>query len=251
MSFATPPAQHVFRSFATLRARSVLARLSFASVRPIAVGLMLLLFPAFSAPTTGLGAQQANDEEYTAQILEFTTEDFFSTPYVDHLPASETVPTPLDVLGHIVGAADVLSYPEEIYTYMRAVADASPRVQVHTMGQTEEGRELILVIVSSEENMRNLDVHKANTARLGDPRITSEAEAASLISSTVPMYWATGAIHSPETGSPEMLMELVYRLAVEDTEFVRTIRDNVIFMATPVIEVDGRAKVVDLHMGPS
>ncbi len=224
--------------------------MSFATVRPTAMGLMLMVLAAFSTPQTGLHAQQAIDQEYTARILEFTTEEFFSTPYVDHLPASETVPTPLDILGHIVGAADVLSYPEEIYEYMRAVADASPRVQVHSMGRTEEGRELILVLASSEENLRNLEVHKANTARLGDPRVTSAAEAASLISSTVPMYWATGAIHSPETGSPEMLMELVYRLAVEDTEFVRAIRDNVIFMATPVIEVDGRAKVVDLHMGP-
>ena len=236
-------------SYATLRADRAFSRLPLATIRPIAVGLALTVLLAFSPPITGLHAQQAIDEEYTARILEFTTEDFFSTPYVDHLPASETVPTPLDVLGHIVGAADVLSYPEEIYTYMRAVADASPRVQVYTMGRTEEGRELILVLVSSEENLQNLELHKANTARLGDPRVTSEAEAEDLISSTVPMYWATGAIHSPETGSPEMLMELVYRLAVEDTEFVRTIRDNVIFMATPVIEVDGRAKVVDLHMG--
>ena len=226
------------------------AVLKATGVVPLAVGLVLAVLPAFSVLMAGLHAQQAIDEEYTAQILEFTTEDFFSTPHVDHLPASETVPTPLDVLGHIAGATDVLSYPEEIYTYMRAVADASPRVQVHTIGRTEEGRELILVLVSSEENLRNLELHKANTTRLGDPRVTTEAEAASLISSTVPMYWATGAIHSPETGSPEMLMELVYRLAVENTEFVRTIRDNVIFMATPVIEVDGRAKVVDLHMGP-
>ena len=250
MSFPTPRAYDVFKSVVNVRAHHVFARVPLATVRPITVGLMLMVLPAFSAPTTGLQAQQAIDEEYTALIREFTTEEFFSTPYVDHLPASQTVPTPLDVLGHIVGAADVLSYPEEIYTYMRAVADASPRVQVHTMGRTEEGRELILVLVSSEENLRNLEVHKANTARLGDPRVTSEVEAESLISSTVPMYWATGAIHSPETGSPEMLMELVYRLAVENTEFVRTIRDNVIFMATPVIEVDGRAKVVDLHMGP-
>ncbi|MCH7932859.1 MAG: hypothetical protein IIC36_02585 [Gemmatimonadetes bacterium] len=242
---ATP--QSGLRPISTLRSLSTPPPLS--TVRPLTVVLVLTALTALLASTDRLGAQQAIDEEYTAQIREFTTEDFFSTPHVDHLPASETVPTPLDVLGHIAGAADVLSYPEEIYTYMRAVADASPRVQVHTIGRTEEGREIILVLVSSEENLRNIELHKANTARLGDPRITTEAEAASLISSTVPMYWATGAIHSPETGSPEMLMELVYRLAVEDTEFVRTIRDNLIFMTTPVIEVDGRAKVVDLHMG--
>ncbi len=216
--------------------------------RPLLVVLGVLL--TFHVLAGDALAQQPVDEEYTAKILEFTTEDFFMTPHVDHLPASETVPTPLDVLGHIAGAADVLSYPEEIYRYMRAVADASPRVEVHTIGRTEEGRELIVVVVSSEENIRNLERHKADISKLGDPRITTQAEAERLISTTVPMYWATGAIHSPETGSPEMLMELVYRLAVEDTEFVWDIRDNLIFLATPVIEVDGRAKVVDLHMGP-
>ncbi len=218
------------------------------SMRPLWVTFSVLftlqILPGVAA------AQQSIDEEYTAKIREFTTEEFFSTPHVDHLPESVTVPTPLDVLGHIAGAADVLSYPEEVYRYMRAVADASPRVEVHTIGRTEEGRELILVVASSEENIRNLETHKADIAKLGDPRITSQADAERLISSTVPMYWATGAIHSPETGSPEMLMELVYRLAVDESDFVRDIRDNLIFLTTPVIEVDGRAKVVDLHMGP-
>jgi len=236
-------------SYAKFRVHAAVALSPVTRPREITLGLALTVLAALSVAAPGLQAQQALDSAYTAQILEFTTEDFFSTPHVDHLPASETVPTPLDVLGHIAGAADVLSYPEEIYTYMRAVAEASPRVQVHSMGYTEEGRELILVVASSEENLANLELHKANTARLGDPRVTTEAEAAELISSTVPMYWATGAIHSPETGSPEMLLELVYRIAVEENEFVRTIRDHVIFMATPVIEVDGRAKVVDLHMG--
>ena len=52
-------------------------------------------------------------------------------------------------------------------------------------------------------------------------------------------------MHSPETGGPEMLMELAYRLAVEETPFIQKIRNNVIFVFTPVIEVDGREKMVD------
>jgi hypothetical protein len=202
------------------------------------------------AGTAALHAQQAVDEEYTAQIRRFTTEPFFLTPLVDHLPASSTVPTPLKVLGHISGAADVLSYPEEIYRYMRAVAAATPRVRVFSMGQTEEGREMILVAVSNEETLAQLDSYKDMLAQLGDPRRTSADEAARLIPLAKPIYWATGAIHAPETGSPEMLMELVYRLAVGESEHIRAIRDNVIVLITPVIEVDGRAKVVDIHMAP-
>lgn len=204
---------------------------------------------AASAPA-GLEAQQAQDAEYTAAIREYTTEPFFLTPLIDYLPASGTVPTPADVLGHVVGQPDVLHYPEEIYRYMRAVDDASDRVKVFTIGETEEGREMLLVVVADEATIANLEQHKADLGKLADPRGTTEAEAQRIIGSAKPIYWATGAIHAPETGSPEMLMELVYRLAVDEGEHVRAIRDNLIFMATPIVEVDGRAKVVDLHMAP-
>ncbi|HEX5424621.1 MAG TPA: hypothetical protein VFW94_13825, partial [Candidatus Acidoferrales bacterium] len=57
----------------------------------------------------------------------------------------------------------------------------------------------------------------------------------------------SGSIHSPETGSPEMLMELAYRLAVEDTPYIRNIRKNVVVLITPALEVDGRDRMVDLY----
>ena len=213
------------------------------------------LVPAMLIAATALFAQsprsngantQPIDEEYTRQILEFTTTPAFLTKFVDHLPASDTVPTPLDILGHIAGAADVLTYSHEVNNYMRAVADASPRVEVFHAGTSEEGREMIVVVVSNENAIANLNGYKAMSNKLADPRTISEDEAQQLISDSLPMYWATGAMHSGETGSPEMLMELVYRLAVEETPFIRAIRDNVIFMATPVLEVDGRDKRVDL-----
>ncbi|HUH11966.1 MAG TPA: M14 family zinc carboxypeptidase [Longimicrobiales bacterium] len=195
-------------------------------------------------------AQQAIDEGYTADIRRFTTEPFFLTPLVDYLPASEAVPTPKDVLGTAVGAPDLLHYPAEIYRYMRAVEAASDRVRVLSIGQTEEGREMMAVVVADAATLADLERHKDMLARLADPRRTPPAEAERLIAQAKPVYYATGAIHSPETGSPEMLMELVYRLAVDEGEHVRAIRDNLIFIATPVVEVDGRAKVVDLAMAP-
>lgn len=206
----------------------------------------LLVVPA--AVGSAVAQQQAIDEEYTAKIKEFTTEPFFLTPLVDHLPASDTVPTPLDFLGHIAGAADVLTYPADIHAYMRAVAAASPRVEVRSIGQTEEGREMIVVIVADEDTLADLDGYKAKLAALADPRTTSDAQAKELIRTAKPIYYATGAIHSGETGSPEMLMELVYRLAVAESELIREIRDNMIVLVTPVVEVDGRAKQVDVAM---
>ncbi|CAN5799441.1 hypothetical protein BH23GEM9_BH23GEM9_16330 [soil metagenome] len=217
---------------------------------PVIVPAVAAVIAACTLPAVPVQAQQAVDQEYTAQIQRYTTEPFFLTPLIDHLPASSTVPTPLKVLGYISGTAEQLTYPEDVARYMRAVADASPRVKVFSMGQSEEGREMILVAISSEETIARLDEYRDRLARLADPRRTSPEEAARLIPETKPIYWATGAIHSPETGSPEMLMELVYRMAVDEGEHIRTIRDNVIFLVTPVVEVDGRAKVVDIHMAP-
>ncbi|OGU04218.1 MAG: hypothetical protein A2085_08950, partial [Gemmatimonadetes bacterium GWC2_71_10] len=62
-----------------------------------------------------------------------------------------------------------------------------------------------------------------------------------------PIYYLTGSIHSPETGSPEMLMELAYRLAVEDTPLLNAIRSRVITVITPVQELDGRDRMVDVY----
>lgn len=214
------------------------------SVALLTAAVLISFQPAFSQ--NEVASDQPVDEEYTKQILEHTTADFFVTPYVDHLPASDTVPTPLDVLGHIAGAPDVLTYSHEVHAYMRAVADASPRVKVFSAGTSEEGREMILVVVSSEETIANLDQYKDINRQLADPRTITDEIANRLIGEAKPIYWATGAMHSPETGSPEMLMELIYRLAVEESPFVQSIRENLIFMTTPVLEVDGRDKRVDL-----
>jgi hypothetical protein len=201
----------------------------------------------FFAAGAALMAQQALDEGYGKKIREFTTDPVFLTELVDHLPASASVPTPEKILGYIAGAAGKLTYAKDIYRYMREVEKASPRVKVLSIGQTEEGREMVVVLVSDQANLARLARLQEITAKLADSRKTTDAEAERLVSEGVPFYWATGSIHSPETGSPEMLMELVYRLAVEESPFIQTIRRNTVVMVTPVVEVDGREKQVDLY----
>jgi hypothetical protein len=193
-------------------------------------------------------AQQKVHEEYTKKIQEFTTDPCFTTKYVNYLPYAEGIPTPLEVLGHIAGAKDVLSYSADVYKYMRALAAATPRVKVFDVGKTEEGRDWIVVAVADEDTIKNLDTYKSIAAKLADPRNLSDAEAQSLLQRAKPMYWATGGMHSGETGSVEMLMELAYRIAVDESPFVKAIRENAITLITPILEVDGRDKQVDISM---
>jgi hypothetical protein len=203
------------------------------------------LLLGLAAPFTRAQSNSPNDEGYTKKIREYTTEPFFLTDLVDHLPASATVPTPEKILGHIVGAPDVLTYSKDIYHYYDELAKASPRVKVFRVGKSEEGRDFLLVAVSDEANIAQLDRLKEITAKLADPRKITDVEAQQLISSGKPIYWASGSIHSPESGSPEMLMELAYRLAVEDTPLIQNIRKNAVFLITPIVEVDGHDRMVD------
>src|SRR5215469_12343017 len=187
--------------------------------------LSFFLFSLAAAAQSG-HCTVANDPEYGKKIKEFTTESYFSTELVDHLAVSSCVTPPDAFLHHIIGAPDVLDYTRDINAYFRLIASQSPRVKVWSIGTSEEGREMLVVAVSEEPNLAILERLKTITARLADPRGLSEAEAQKLISEGKPMYWADGSIHSPETGAPEMLMELAYRLAVEDTPFIQKIRND-------------------------
>ena len=212
------------------------------------VRLILVIFISSFFLSPALFSTHKIDKEYTQKILDYTTEKFFLTELVDHLPASETVPSPQKVLGTIIGAPNILHYTAEINKYMEAVAEASPRVEVFSIGLSDEGKEMIAVAVSDEKNIQRIKRIKEILALLADPRQIKDSQAEILIKEGVPIYWITGAMHSPECGSPEMLMELVYRLAVDDSDFFQTIRHNMIILITPVLEVDGRDRYVDTYL---
>ena len=193
--------------------------------------------------------KQPVDQAYTAKIQKYTTEPYFTSPLVNYLPASKTVPTPEAVLGDVAGAPGILPYSKDVYKYMRMLEKASPRVKVFSIGHTEEGREMIAVAVSSEQNLAHLDENRARLAKLADPRTIhlDDVEADKLVDATVPIYYITGTIHSVETGAPTALMELAYRLAVDESPYIQDIRNNVITLITPIVEVDGRDRMVDVY----
>jgi hypothetical protein len=197
--------------------------------------------------TANAQAPQKQDEEYTKLIKQFSRDPRFLTELVDHLPASSTVPTPLKHFGHIMGAWNVLHKSNQMDKYLVALAKAAPgRAKYFSMGKTEEGREMSALIIGNEETIRNLEKYKGYIAALTDPRKTTEAQAAQIIKTTgKPIYWLTSGMHSTERGGPHMLMELSYRLIVEETDFIRNIRNNVVTIITPVVEPDGQEKMVD------
>jgi hypothetical protein len=193
--------------------------------------------------------QQAVDQSYTAKIAEYTTDPSFNSPLTSYLPASTSVPTPAKVLGDVSGAPNMLPYSKDVYRYFDLLAASSPRVKVFRIGKTEEGRDMIAVAVADEALLAGMKDNDARLAQLADPRKLGmdDAKAEPLIAQSTPVYYITGTIHSPETGAPTALMELAYRLAVDDAPYIRKIRSKVITLITPIVEVDGRDRMVDTY----
>src|SRR5215217_5217921 len=194
--------------------------------------LSLILSPALpsaqSPQATATSAVQ-DDPDFAAFVKKATTKPEFLSPLVDHLPKRAGVPSPKDVLGYHIGTEKKLTYIADQQRYFRALEKALPgRVKTEVTGKTEEGRDVMVLYVSSEGNMKNLEVNRQNTRRLADPRGLTAAQVQQLIATTKPHYHISAGLHSPETNPPEVVIELAYRLAVSDEPYIKQIRDNVI-----------------------
>src|SRR5712692_6218787 len=195
----------------------------------------------------GASAPAADDPDFGRAVKEWTTRPEFSSPLVDHLPKVAGIPSPKDVLGHHIGEPKKLTYYADILKYYRALAAATPRVTVLSIGASNEGRDLVVVFVGSDESIKNLQTYRRYLAQLADPRTITDAQAKEIVAKAKPIYHLSGGLHSGEVGPSEMLMELAYRVATEDSPLVKQIRDNVIVSITPVADPDGRDRNVDWY----
>ena len=80
------------------------------------------------------------------------TERFAFEP---NLQVNSDIPTPKSYLGYDLG--DAFTVYAHIVEYYKKLADASPRVLYNEYGKTYEGRPLINLVISSEENIQNIE----------------------------------------------------------------------------------------------
>jgi len=203
------------------------------------------LFAAVALAAQNPNAPDKPEPGSVEAIAKQVTDPRFTNPWVAYVPDSETVTSPSRYLKHIVGAPGELSGVASIYGYFRELDRTSARVKVETIGKSDEGRDILLVIVSEDASIRDLEKLKAAAAALADPRTTDSQQAEAIIATSKPFYFFNAGLHSSETGSPEMVMELAYRLAVSESPMVQNIRRNVVVLINPVSEPDGRDRFVE------
>ena len=159
----------------------------------------------------------------------------------------EGVSAPEEHLGFRVGTDRKLADWPEIVEYFMKVGEASPRVKVEELGETTLGNPFILATVSSPENLENLEELRRIQLRLGNPVGLGEEEAAELLEKGKTVALISCSIHSTEVGGSQMSMELLHRLATEESPEMAEVLENVVFLLVPSLNPDGNRIVCDWY----
>lgn len=163
-------------------------------------------------------------------------------------PAStQAVPSPADWLGRPVGTDFQLADWTQVSGYYRQLDEASPRVQVHKVGQTTEGRDFLIAVISSEANLGRLEQIKSWARTIADPRGKSAEEREEALSEGKVIIFITPTMHATEVAATEMGMQFSWLLATSDEEPWRSARDNAVVVITPSLNPDGVDHVVEWY----
>ena len=164
------------------------------------------------------------------------------------LAVAQAIPTPEQFFGFKIGADRKLARYDKIIDYLRRIADQSDRVRLRTIGPTTNGNPFVVVEISAAENIKNLDRYKNLERKLyfqgGAP---TEPEREQIFRDGKSVVFISNNIHSTEIGSSQMVVELVYRLATENSSQIKKILNNVILVMEPSANPDGQMMVTDWY----
>jgi hypothetical protein len=161
--------------------------------------------------------------------------------------AAAPIPAPERFAGFRIGTDKKIVRWDKIVEYMRLVDAASARVKVEEPGRSTNGHPFLNVIISAPETIANLKPHQEFQRRIAYPRDLTPEAFAKAAAGQKAVLLITCNIHSTEIGASQMTLELVHRLATEDSPFVRNILDKVIFLLVPSLNPDGQIIVTDWY----
>jgi hypothetical protein len=162
-------------------------------------------------------------------------------------PLAAQIPSPSQYLKLDIGKDRVLADYRQVRDYFRALDTASPRVEVESLGKTVLGEEMIMAVISSEENIRNKEKIRQVAKQLADPRGLSDDDVARLARDGKAVVLVTCNIHSTEIASSQMAMEWAWALATANDETTKKRLDDVVLLLVPSLNPDGQVMVTDYY----
>jgi Zinc carboxypeptidase len=160
---------------------------------------------------------------------------------------AQNIPTPKEHFGFNIGDDYQLANYTQTEAYFKKLAATSKRVKLVDIGKTEEGRTQYMLIVTSEENHKNLTKYKEISQKLGRAEGLTAEQAKKLAQDGKAVVWIDGGLHANETVGAHQLIETAYNLSSRTDAETTKILDNVIVLMTHA-NPDGQELQSDWYM---
>jgi hypothetical protein len=157
------------------------------------------------------------------------------------------VPRPADVFGFEPGEDYKLADHTQLVEYYRQLAAASDRVQLEEIGRSTQGRPMLVLYISSAENLAQLERWRTTSERLARAHGLTDAEARSLARDGKAVVWIDAGLHSTEVAHSQMAPLLAHHMATDETEETQRLRNDVVLLLMPGMNPDGHDIVVDWY----
>lgn len=162
------------------------------------------------------------------------------SPAARENPITGRIPEPAAFFGFEMGAEGRLATYPEVVEYLTLVAQNSRRVEMELIGKTTMGNDYHLLTISSPRNLARLDRLVEINQRLANPGGLSETEAQRLAEESVPFYAIEISIHSTESASGQMVVNLLHRLATSRAGDLGRALDEAVVLVIPSQNPDGQ-----------
>ncbi|MCJ7680457.1 MAG: peptidase M14 family protein, partial [Candidatus Aminicenantes bacterium] len=159
--------------------------------------------------------------------------------------AAQSIPSPEEFYGFRMGADGELVQWDKVVEYFNLLADRSDRIIVQNLGESTEGNPFILAIISSPDNLKNLEKYREISKKLADPRGLSDREIQDLIKNGKFVGVVSNSIHASEVGGINGSSEQAYEMVTSSDPTNTMILDNVIYLMIPSFNPDGAKMIAD------
>ena len=168
--------------------------------------------------------------------------------YLSLAAQKANIPTPEEVLGHKVGADFHLATYDQSLAYFQKLEKVSNKIKMVEIGKTSNGLPWYFALISSEENLKNVEKYRQIANRLAHPKGLTDEAAKKLAKEGKPIVHIDGGLHSTEVACGQHTIELAYDLVKNtDDAMIEAILDKVIIMLWPSLNPDGQNMVADWY----
>jgi hypothetical protein len=157
------------------------------------------------------------------------------------------ITSPEAFFGFKLGSDRKIARWEKIVSYFYKLQEESPIIKIKNMGPSTEGNPFLMVLITSEENMKNLDRIQEINKQITNPGDHTIDEIKPLIIEGKAVSIQSMSLHATEIGGTQMAPELAFDLLTREDEETKNILENVITIIIPSFNPDGQIMVTDWY----